>query len=780
MPLNRDYLNGKTGKASGGASASDVLETPDTFGEFGSAAVRDVKGIAEGILGIPELAVNLATHPIDTGKSMASGIYHQVEETLTDPVGKFLREPVSTTLDLAGLGGLARGAALKTGMVANRGGRLAKMLRLKELTEAEKVSQEALRVRHGEIAARSWASKLHADEIKAKFPEAVREDMTFYTEKTRNAKLGSLDSPEMVTKRLEAVPGAIKAADNLRDRMDTFWKEANESGLAGEMGFVENYIKHYWDTSEGGAKIAARKFLTKNPHANRRVIMTYEDGIKLGLKPKTLDAAELTRMYETDLIRVVENNRMVKTLKELEVEPGQKAIVSGGGKIPAGYVGVNHRALGPTGGFVHPEIAPVVEAVLGQPFDGNFARRISALNAYAKKAALSLSFFHHIALTEAAFASLGIRGLSLGKGGGFRRGLELLKDQAYTEDALRAGLNLGPLSDVQANRVAQSLQRIEGGLKNTPILGKLAKGVRKTNEVWDKALWDYYHTGLKSYAFHELYQKALRKSPGVAKEVVARNVADFVNDAFGGQTWELMMKSPKWQQMAHWVLLAPDWTISNVRIALRPFGSDAVAKMGQAYWARTALAGMSTTAVLNYAMSKYYDGEGRFPWENEPGQRFYRVYVGKDEKGRRQYVNFGKQVQEPMRWIYEPLKQFGAKLSPAIQIATEQLTGSSTSGYPMEFKEATGGEELAGRVKAVGEKFVPFSFGGNNFAFALPRSSGATGYKVIEGLKRAIRENDARAKVEWLKAASDNGYNAQKLFSIAKREVAIEDKKKGK
>jgi hypothetical protein len=186
------------------------------------------------------------------------------------------------------------------------------------------------------------------------------------------------------------------------------------------------------------------------------------------------------------------------------------------------------------------------------------------------------------------------------------------------------------------------------------------------------------------------------------------------------------------------------------------------------------------TNILNYAMSKYYDGEGRFTWENEPGHKFYDVMVGRDEKGRRQYVNFGKQVQEPLRWLYEPLKIGGAKLSPAIQIAIEQLTGSSTTGFPMEFKDEEGGEELAGRVKAVGEKFVPFSFSGTNYAFALPRSTGATGYKVIEGLKRAIRDGDNRAMVEWLKAAADNGYNGKKLLSIAKRDVAMDAEKKNR
>ena len=779
MPVRLDRLTQPTTqKGAGSIEAADISATPQTFNEFGEAAVKDVQGMWEGVTNLPTLAKNLVTHPIDTGEQIVSGVYHQIRDTLTDPVGHFLRQPVSTVLDLATVGGLVRGAAVRAGMAAaETSPRLAKLLRVRALTEAEKVSREALFVRHGEIAARTWEAGLKSKALQEKFAAPVLEDMTFYAEKTRNAKLGVADSFDAVKERLSKVPGALEAADNLAKERQLFWEEANASGMTKEMGFLENYISHFWDVSEGQAKTAASKFALRNPHAAKRIVMTYEDGIAMGLKPKTLDAAELTRMYETNLIRVTENNRMINTLKDLEVEPGLKAIISGGERIPSGYVGISHRALGPTGGFVHPEVAPVLKAVLDKPFDGNFARRLSALNAITKKMALSFSFFHHIALTEAAFGALGFKGLSMLKSGGFRKGLELIKDEAATSEALRAGLNLGALTDVQAGLVSKSLQRIETGLRNTPILGTAAKGVRKFNEVWDKALWDKYHTGLKSYAFHDLYAKALRKSPGVAKEVVAREVAGFVNDAFGGQTWELMVKSPKWQQMAHWVLLAPDWTISNARIAMRPFGSGVTAKLGREYWRRTALASMSGTAVLNYAMTKYYDGRGRFPWENEPGQKLFRVMIGRDEKGRRQYVNFGKQLQEPLRWIYEPLTQFAAKLSPAIQMATEQLTGSSTTGYPMDFKDQEGGEELTGRIKAVVEKTVPISFGGGNVGFSLPRSSGTTGYKVVAGLKRSLREKDNRAMMEWLKAASDNGYNARQLLGIAKRELAIEAKK---
>lgn len=755
-------------------------DTPSSIGEFGEAAVRDVGDIFKGLASLPQLGASLVTSPIETGKQVVTSLFDRVEEVLTDPIGTFLRTPVSTALDFTGLVGLGRGVAAKAGVVALKSARMRKLFRIKELTEAQKRAREVVFIRHGNIEAEKFSARLAADDVAKKFDLETRQDMTFYAEQTRNPLRGDGPSNTVrgVEDRLKSVPGALDEADNLKLQRDEFWKMANESGYADEMAFLENYIPHFWITSAPRAKTAVQSFMRKNPHAQKRTVFSYEDGIAAGLEPLTLDAVELTRLYKSNLTTIIENNKMIKTLETLEVAPGEMAIVRGGGKIPQGYKPVNHRALGPSGGFVHPEIADVVGAVLEAPFDGNIARRVSMLNAFAKKAALSFSFFHHIALAESAFASLGIKGLSFTKKSGFRKGLELLKNEAGTKEALRNGLNLGAISDVQVTKVQQALMRMEAGLKKTPVLGKVAKGIRKGNDLWDKVLWDYWHTGLKSYAYHELYTQALKRSPGINKIELGRDIARSVNNAFGGQTWDLLMKSPKWQQAAHWILLAPDWTYSNIMVALSPFEGGHVGRFGRAYWRRSIMGGMTFSAMLNYALTSYTDGQGRFPWENEIGHRMDIQLPYKDDKGRRQYIKLGKQMREPLRWVYEPFKQFGAKLAPGIQIAVEQLAGTSTTGFPLPHKDEEGGEALASRAGAIGEKFVPFAFSDTNFGFALPRSAGTTGFKVINGLKKALAEKDSRAMADWMRAAAVNGYDPRKMLSLAKRDLARDESRK--
>ena len=246
-------------------------------------------------------------------------------------------------------------------------------------------------------------------------------------------------------------------------------------------------------------------------------------------------------------------------------------------------------------------------------------------------------------------------------------------------------------------------------------------------------------------------------------DTIKDDVARIINDSFGGQEWEShFWLSPKGRQVARWTFLAPDWTLSNARIAGRPVfqvGNKTVRRIGLKYWMNMAFVlGASHIGLqaLAYSLAGDEDkGDHRFPWQNEVGHKFdidvtplMRKMPWRDKESKqRYYIHFGKQAREVLGWIMDPIRTAGVKMSPAVQAALEQLTGHSAgSGFPMEWKRGEYEDYNPSildtaplRIKAVAKKFTPFSLRGNNFAFAAPMSKGMTPFKARRALVSAFR-----------------------------------------
>ena len=152
--------------------------------------------------------------------------------------------------------------------------------------------------------------------------------------------------------------------------------------------------------------------------------------------------------------------------------------------------------------------------------------RIESVNAFTKKSMLTASLFHHWALTEAAFSTgIGRKALSLWNPKRIveelRKGNhEIFRQMDLSKDSIDHGVTYGALSDIQRSQVENFLKSVEFDTRNTPGLKHLTKGMRSANEIWDTALWDYYHNTLKLMGYEQnkiSMIKARRKD--ITKEV---------------------------------------------------------------------------------------------------------------------------------------------------------------------------------------------------------------------------------------------------------------------
>jgi len=630
--------------------------------------------------------------------------------------------------------------------------------------EAKDITLGAVRTRKVEIEHNNRV----ADDWEKVYTTHELEDAGALIEGVGNLQTGR---KPVSTKRLRSIQHkAEDTFERMRREINTYLKDVGDDEY---IKYIEDYLPHFYRGNKKIMATHARNWVRSNsPNAKRRYIPTLEDAKKMGLEPISQNAADLTRMWSRINWQVATTKKLVHDVKGLKIDG---LPVMSTEKRPGWALSENVAVRAMFGGrpaYVHPEVWKPLRNVVENPMSNNFVASVETFNAYAKRAALSLSFFHHMALTESAVAGLGWKGLPIPttisqKTGKLTRphkiGLEMLEKSDFYEDAIMHGLQLGdPMDLLQLSRFGKTLEQMERGMKSAGMVGlpTAMKGVRKFTDVMDKGLWHKYYRGLKAHTYNSLLEENLNLaiSKGYTTKRAKEEIAAVVNNMYGGQEWEAFMQlGPVGQQVMHWSMLAPDWTISNLKIAGEPMRKSWLRrKIGRKYWRNMAAFMFVETQGANMALNQ------RPTWENEKGHEFdvditeiIRKLPWIDDKGKkgRYYAHGFKQVREAFGWVgmtkhgidlSEPIKQIGRKASPLLQTMVEQLTASSMSGFPMDWKERNGYkprqlETIPLRGKAIGRKFLPFSLSGNNFAFTLPLSKGMTPYKYKTAVVTALR-----------------------------------------
>ena len=661
--------------------------------------------------------------------------------------------------------------------------------------EAKGIMLSTVRKRKAEIAktfntTRKWKENLTDKELK---------DIGAAVEKIGNLDIKG-DTYESVQRRLNPKQKDVlgeykKVQEQLRQDINQYLKSTGEAEY---ISMVENYLAHFYVGNKSKINAAAGRFKKNSPNAQKRKLPTLQDAVDAGLKPLTQNVAELVNAWAEINWRVATNRKLAFDLKELRTPEGE-LVITKSSDAPIGYKFVDYYPLRQIYGTktkegkpilfegnvaVHPDIYPAIKMLYGDMWNNKGYRGVALLNAWGKKTALSFSLFHHAALTESAQAVLArgknpLRGLFVigeidpitGKRVAItqphRIGKRLTKDNVFLEDAISHGLQIGSTSDAQLGRINKSLSSLEARTRDIPFAGYMAKKAKAFNQAWDKALWDNYHSGLKAYAYHDIVGDMIKRYPKENPKIIKEKVAEYLNDAFGGQEWEAKLwADPKMQQSLQAIILAPDWTISNLNIAgmtpsrMKQLAKDPIKRRLHAkYWRNmipTLIASHTGLQLAIYMLAGDEErGDKPFNWDNEVDKKLdidvtplYRSmpWNNPNDKTRR-YVHFGKQARETLGWVKNPIETLYRKSSPVVKIATEQiLEEEGISGFPAEYKENIGtfpyvdqpGKEIALRGKALVKHFIPFSWRGSNFAFTAPMSKGMTNWKATRAMEKAL------------------------------------------
>ena len=659
--------------------------------------------------------------------------------------------------------------------------------------------------------------------------EAKREDIGAAVEGIDNLRTGK--TPVLNETQMRVMREYKEAQETARKSVNEYLKEVGDQEY---IKALEDYLPHIY-TGKSVKKFMASKWRTSSPNAKQRKLPTLADAQEYGLEPLTQDIAYLHKRWADVNFSVAHNRKVAKEIKAARLPDGTKAAVTG--EQPPNiegrkWVRWSHPALQKAFGtrnqagdlvlhkgdvWIHPDYARVARMAFENPIEGRTwrGRTFDQLNAVAKTSELVLSGFHFIALGESSQAVLAtiknpLRGIFLvGKEAKaatgkplamtFRAGKAIQKNRPEIAlDAVEHGLQISKTStDVAYSTMSKMLRQAEKALENVPGGGPVMRGIRKGYEGVQAALWNQFHTGSKLYAYHTIVADMLPRLPKTATprdiKLLKREVVSILNDAFGGQQWESKFwLRPKNLQMARRVLLAPDWTLSNLSIAADAFKgikNPVHRKLVWKYWRNMALSVVGTIQAINMATV------GKPTWENEKGHELdidvtpimKKLGLLDEDSKERRYVRLAKQAREVMSWVQHPVKIFGHKLSPMASELFKQFADHQFgSDYPAdwtrkEYDETV--EKLGARVKSFLTKFRPFSLGGNQFAFSLPMSKGMTNYKAIRAYTEALDAQDWKSlltggaagkrvtQAEVIKqiteAAELNGLETQDLLRVA-------------
>ena len=223
-----------------------------------------------------------------------------------------------------------------------------------------------------------------------------------------------------------------------------------------------------------------------------------------------------------------------------------------------------------------------------------------------------------------------------------------------------------------------------------------------------------------SYMLHSMAWDNQNPGAAAAERSSARQgIASYVNGVYGGLHWENLGWSKALVETARLLLLAPDWSGSNIALGKYAFDAkpsmrelpfrnklagavdkeSAQARLSRAFWAKSVTGGLIATQLMSLAVSGHYS------------KKPFMVYSGKDKDGNDVYwnmafrgaagdlVNLAQKMQE--HGLLTGVGEFaGGKAAPFMKAGVHVLTGRNDFGREIAPK---GLNPVANTARSVGQ-----------------------------------------------------------------------------
>lgn len=493
-------------------------------------------------------------------------------------------------------------------------------------------------------------------------------------------------------------------------------------------GFYENYTARLWK-SEEDAQIpeGLARFTTKTGRSRARGYESILQGWANGRELNVEGAIGAQRLASKQIAQVIHDRNLIKTGKAMgflseaqnddwvaiEHPNFQKWIHVGNayteGRTPVQVDTYKSGLFTDPDGNIYMRVPLYAPKRLGKDLNAILGKSklneipgvetITKYNALLKAQVLFTSLFHHQAFLRSfmfgtpleyslSHASRPIKSYREG-----RRAIENFTPEV--EELVRGGLTIGTLQDFD-ELAAKEKTAIGNAIDKVPMAREIKNGLVALRDQQINYLFHRLGPNLKVMAGLLEYRHQLRKnrkkleSGAITKEEIASLAADVANDDFGGLNLQKMRRNPTTQHAARLLLLAPDWTESNVRSMVKAFKTGSEGKVYRALWGRVLLRAGGATVLWNAIMAGFDDEEdfwsmyqkawdqGGLRWTSMDITPIYRGLGGDSEK--RKWFSFLGHFRDPIKFIIHPAQSAKHKSSILAGAVLEALEGTDWKG----------------------------------------------------------------------------------------------------
>jgi len=524
-------------------------------------------------------------------------------------------------------------------------------------------------------------------------------------------------------------PKMLAANDVLTTIAAASAKEAENRGMIEKGLDPERYFTHLLHPKGEGevptsladriGKKMGGKIGLRYAFSEHRSYPTVLHAIADNVKPKTLNAFDAFTIHGDKFATARATHLLLDHLQDSNM--GVWDTMKGGDDVPENWVKLAphanefHKEIPITDAegkeqvtnkslWVHPAVAKAMKPIT----DPNYLHSVMgftamrAQQALLKQANLSLSLFHARALNIMALGNMGPVG--------WARALKADRESPEFEKTERDFVMHGGTSPIQGKNVEAYKALSPGSIpswgdvwRHAPVLAQVDKGAQAISRfTFDKLQREFKVTDYQMHSTGWMVDH-----PGATPQEVhdaKTSIAKEVNAVYGGLNWERLGINHASVEVARAIVLAPDWTFSNIfnvkyameggaKAAAQQAASAAglgkavpkewegspAGKLARAFWIRTLLGGMAATQL----MSLMFTGK--------PSKKLTQVYMGKDAKGKDIHQNmFFAGAPQDATTLVNNIEDYGAIIGMARTMKNKAAPGLAPTMGAMQNEDFLG------------------------------------------------------------------------------------------
>jgi len=542
---------------------------------------------------------------------------------------------------------------------------------------------------------------------------------------------------ENIEKLRVPIERAMNPSDAMKEADHALTTIAAASLAEGQrLGFIdkhvkpEEYVTHllsYEDedtkepsTPEQQGRALGGKIGKNFPYNQQRNFPTLLDAAANNYRPRTLNAFAAFQTYGDKFATARATHMLIEQVVDSKLgifgTQGDKNIPQGWKEIAPhahpfrNLIAYNDAEGNPKAAYETLFVPPVIEEALRPITDPDYTNKIAGFTklrvfqGYTKAAQLSLSYFHATSENYMALANMGPSGW-----------LKALKADRYSPEFLeqeRDFIKNGGTTSIQGNVYEAYSSVPVSSLPTWQESWKSMPGVRHVDAI-AKQITEFTFGKMQrqfkvtDFAIHKAAWLASNPHSTPAEQNTAmRSIAGEVNSVYGGLHWENLGVNKMSVQVARAILLAPDWTLSNIANVHTAFTKTAGGKLARMFWLRAMVGGMIATQAMSLLLSRH------------PSKRPTQVYMGLDRDGKEVYQNiFFKGAPGDMANLISNVKDYGAlfgltktaggKAGPVVRTGIQAITVKNFFGRAIVPK---GMNPIAGTVRGgyeLGKDLLP-------------------------------------------------------------------------